>query len=187
MKKLILASVFALITSFGFAQKLKIGHVNTQQIMQSLSIKDSLQNKFMAYQSMLQVELERQQNELVKEEQVIMEAQKNNSLPQEILQQRYQALMKDKQEFQEVIYPQMQQSLQNKMTELQIPLEEKITTAIQTVAKANGFTYVLQLEATLYANGEDITKMVRKELGLPEEAEELPAAGAQGVASPYGR
>ena len=85
-----------------------------------------------------------------------------------------QALMRDKQEFQEVTYPTMQQSLQNKMAELQVPVEKKITEAIEKVAKANGFTYILQLEAALYAGGEDITKMVRKELGLSEEPEEMP-------------
>ena len=63
------------------------------------------------------------------------------------------------------------------MTELQIPLQNKMNAAIEKVAEANGFSYILQLEATLYAGGEDITKLVRKELGLSEEASLLPPNG----------
>jgi outer membrane protein len=172
MKKIILLFVFAISSTIIFAQKQKIGHVDVQQIMQSLALKDSIQKKFLDYQSIYQKELERIQNELIQEEQRLAEEQK--TLPEEIFQQRYQSLLRRKQEFQEVTYPEAQQRLQQKMTELQIPLEENLNIAIEKVAKENGFVYILQLEATLYAGGENITKLVRKELGLPEEAEDQP-------------
>lgn len=175
MKKSILLFVFAISSIIGFAQKQKIGHVDVQQIMQSLAIKDSMQQKFNKYQEMYSGELERIQNELYKEEQELAGLQ--NTLPPEIFQQRYQSLLRRQKEFQEVTYPNAQKDLQNKMTQLQIPLQEKLNAAIEKVAKANGFSYILQLEATLYAGGEDITKLVRVELGLPEEAEPLPQVG----------
>lgn len=175
MKKSITLAVICLFTFGAFAQKQKIGHVNTQQIMQSLFVKDSVQTKYMTYQTKLQQELQKIQNELVQREQQL--AQEQGVTEESLFNIKAQGLMRDKQEFQEVTYPTMQQSLQNKMNDLQLPLEKKITVAIEKVAKANGFTYVLQLEAALYAGGEDLTKMVRKELGLPEEPEELPAPG----------
>lgn len=172
MKKIVLLFVIAVSSISLFGQKQKIGHVDVQQIMQSLAIKDSVQQKFLDYQSIYQKELERIQNELISEEQKLADDQK--TLPEEIFQQRYQSLLRRKQEFQEVTYPEAQQRLQQKMTELQIPLEEKLNAAIEKIAKENGFIYILQLEATLYAGGEDITKLVRKELGLSEEPEEQP-------------
>lgn len=184
MRKSILLFVLAISSTIVFAQKQKIGHVDVQQIMQSLAVKDSIQQKFLDYQAIYQKELERIQNELIQEEQRLAEEQK--TLPEEIFQQRYQSLLRRKQEFQEVTYPEAQQRLQQKMTELQIPLEEKLNVAIEKVAKENGFLYILQLEATLYAGGEDITKLVRKELGLPEEVEDQPM-GMMPTGMPIGR
>jgi outer membrane protein len=172
MKQNILLFILAISSTIILAQKQKIGHVDVQQIMQSLALKDSIQQKFLDYQSIYQKELERIQNELIQEEQKLAEEQK--TLPEEIFQQRYQSLLRRKQEFQEVTYPEAQKRLQQKMTELQIPLEEKLNVAIEKVAKENGFVYILQLEATLYAGGEDITKLVRKKLGRPEETEDQP-------------
>jgi len=184
MRKSILLFVLTISSTIVLAQKQKIGHVDVQQIMQSLAVKDSIQQKFLDYQAIYQKELERIQNELIQEEQRLAEEQK--TLPEEIFQQRYQSLLRRKQEFQEVTYPEAQQRLQQKMTELQIPLEEKLNVAIEKVAKENGFLYILQLEATLYAGGEDITKLVRKELGLPEEVEDQPM-GMMPAGMPIGR
>lgn len=182
MKKGILLMILAISTSVVFAQKQKIGHIDIQQIMQSLFIKDSVETKYMEYQTMLQGELQRLQNNLVREEQEL--TQLKDSIPEEIFNQRVQRLMKDQKEFQEETYPSMQQSLQNKMQALQIPLEEEINAAIEKVAKANGYTYILRMEATFYAGGPDITKLVRVALGLPEEPEELPMGGMPGAGMP---
>ncbi len=175
MRKSILLFIFAISSTIILAQKQKIGHVDVQQIMQSLAIKDSIEKKFIDYQTMYSSELERIQNELLKEEQELTGLQ--NTLPKEIFEQRAQSLLRRQKEFREVTYPNAQQDLQNKMTELQIPLQNKMNAAIEKVAEANGFSYILQLEATLYAGGEDITKLVRKELGLSEEATLLPPNG----------
>ena len=40
------------------------------------------------------------------------------------------------------------------------------------------------MEATLYAGGQDITKLVRVELGLPEEAEKLTLDGTGNLQDP---
>lgn len=184
MRKSITLAVICLISVGAFAQKLKIGHVNTQQIMQSLFIKDSIQAKYMSFQAKLQRELQEIQNELIQNEQLLV--QEKNTMDETKYNFKVQSLMRDKQEFQEVTYPEMQQRLQTMMAELQMPLEKKITEAIEKVAKTNGFTYILQLEAALYAGGEDVTKLVRKELGLSEEPEELPANGMPGAGVPLG-
>lgn len=182
MKKNILFLILALNVSILIGQKQKIGHVNTQEIMQSLYIKDSVQFKLMGFQQMLENESRRIQSELYNE-QVELERLKD-SLPTEIFNQRYQRLMSDSKRFQEETLPQMQNSLKNKELFYIAPIEKKITEAIQKLAKRNSFTYIINLEATLYAGGEDITKLVRVELGLPEEAEKLTLDGNGSLQNP---
>ena len=92
--------------------------------------------------------------------------------------------MSDSKRFQEETLPQMQNSLKNKELFYIAPIEKKITEAIQKLAKRNSFTYIINLEATLYAGGEDITKLVRVELGLPEEAEKLTLDGNGSLQNP---
>jgi len=171
MKKVILLLFLSLNVTIAFSQKQKIGHVNTQEILQSLYIKDSIQFKLVDFQKVLENESRRIQSELYNE-QIELEKLKD-SLPTEIFNQRYQRLMSDSKRFQEETLPQMQNSLKNKELFYIAPIEKKITEAIQKIAKNNSFTYIINLEATLYAGGQDITKLVRLELGLPEQAEKL--------------
>ena len=63
MKKSILLLVLALSTAIVFGQKQKIGHVNTQEIMQSMYLKDSVQFKLMEYTKQLENESRIAQNE----------------------------------------------------------------------------------------------------------------------------
>ena len=188
MKKNILLLTIVLSSSIAFCQKQKLGHVNTQEIMQSLYIKDSVQFKLMDFQKMLEEESRRIQSELYNE-QLELERLKD-SLPTGIFNQRYQRLMSDSKRFQEETLPQMQNSLKNKELFYIAPIEKKITEAIEKIAKENSFTYIISLEATLYAAGKDITKQVRLELGLPEEAEKLTLDGGgfqNGNVAPLGR
>jgi Skp family chaperone for outer membrane proteins len=124
MKQNILLFILAISSTIILAQKQKIGHVDVQQIMQSLALKDSIQQKFLDYQSIYQKELERIQNELIQEEQKLAEEQK--TLPEEIFQQRYQSLLRRKQEFQEVTYPEAQKRLQQKNDRTADPIRGKI-------------------------------------------------------------
>ena len=106
MRKSILLFIFAISSTIILAQKQKIGHVDVQQIMQSLAIKDSIEKKFIDYQTMYSSELERIQNELLKEEQELTGLQ--NTLPKEIFEQRAQSLLRRQKEFREVTYPNAQ-------------------------------------------------------------------------------
>jgi outer membrane protein len=60
-------------------------------------------------------------------------------------------------------------SLQDKQIELQKPLTEKALAAIQKVARAKGFQYVLDStlgSGVLLADGMDLLADVKKELGF---------------------
>ena len=68
-----------------------------------------------------------------------------------------------------------QQSIQNefeqKRQELSIPIQKKLQTAIEAVAKENGYTYVMPREALIVMPPtNDIGPLVIKKLGLKEPA-----------------
>lgn len=177
MKKsiLILSIVVSSITAFG--QKQVIGHVETQQIMQSLYAKDSIQFKLEKKQRALQTELQRQQNELIMEKRRLGAAL--DTLDQAVAKMRSESLAQREAELQNVTVPNMRRQLQMVEQNLLAPIEKKITDAIAKVAKAEGLTYVIEAGTLLFTaeNAKDITVLVRKELGLPEKPEEItPAA-----------
>ena len=61
----------------------------------------------------------------------------------------------------------IQQQMQQKQQELVAPIQKRLLTAIQEVAKENGYTYVFPKEALLVAPpGDDIANLVKRKLGL---------------------
>lgn len=61
----------------------------------------------------------------------------------------------------------IQQQMQQKQQELLGPVQRRLLTAIQDVAKENGYSYVLPKESLLVAPpGDDLASLVRRKLGL---------------------
>ncbi|MBI35389.1 MAG: hypothetical protein CMP67_08505 [Flavobacteriales bacterium] len=182
MKKSILIVVLTFSVSMVFGQKQKIGHVNTTEIMESMYIKDSIQFKLMEFRKQLEKESIYLQQELQEREHGLQKLK--DSISEESFNNLVQRLQQDYSEFQTVTLPNMQKRFQLKELDLVKPIEEKITKAIEKIAKENSFTYIISKETALFAGGDDITKLVRLELGLPEEAEPLPLNG--GIQSQFG-
>lgn len=174
MKKTFLFISISIISFTAFAQKQVIGHVQTQQIMQSLYLKDSIQFKFEKKQRALQTELQRQQNELIQEKRRLGAAL--DTLDQAVAKMRSESLAQREAELQNVTVPNMRRQLQMVEQELLAPIEKKISDAIEKVAKEQGLTYVIEASTLLFTSdsAKDITKAVRKALGLPENPEPLP-------------
>ncbi|MDB5223540.1 MAG: hypothetical protein JWN83_2207 [Chitinophagaceae bacterium] len=62
---------------------------------------------------------------------------------------------------------QVQQQMQQKQQEYLAPIQKKLFTAIQDVAKENGYTYVFTREALLVVPaGDDLAPLVKKKLGI---------------------
>ena len=60
-----------------------------------------------------------------------------------------------------------QDDLEEKQYELAKPFQDAIQNAIDKVAKANGYAYIFDTKILLfYDNGDDITPLVKKELGI---------------------
>lgn len=149
------------------AQEVKLGHVNTQEILSLMPERDSIQKTI----NRLQTEWE---NELVK-----MREEYNNkikdyqdkqaTMPESIKQARQSEIADIEQRittFQQTAYS----DLQKKQQELFAPVIDKVKKAIDAVASENNYLYIFDLstQSIIYTSpkSNDITPLVKKKLGL---------------------
>ncbi len=164
--KLIAVIAFAFMTMSAAAQ-VKLGHIETQKLIQSMP-------EFIASQKTMEAEqasVEKELTSLGEQFQLKMgEYTKNMKTYSDIVraskEQELQDLQKRVQSFQEIA----QNNLEKKNQELMQPIITKATEAIKAVGKENGFTYILDMSAggILYAaeGSQDILPLVKKKLGM---------------------
>lgn len=164
MKKILLLVAAALLFSVGTADAQKYGHVNSGEILQVMPGVDSLQIKLQAFQSDLQAMYESMMNEYqTKKDKFDREVGTMSSAVRQVREKELEDLGLRIQEFQS----NAQEDLEEKQYELAKPFQDAIQNAIDKVAKANGFAYIFDTKILLYyESGEDITPLVKKELGI---------------------
>lgn len=164
MKKILLLVAAALLFSVGTADAQKYGHVNSGDILQVMPGVDSLQIKLQAFQSDLQAMYESMMNEYqTKKDKFDREVGTMSSAVRQVREKELEDLGLRIQEFQ----ANAQEDLEEKQYELAKPFQDAIQNAIDKVAKANGFAYIFDTKILLYyESGEDITPLVKKELGI---------------------
>lgn len=144
----------------------KLGHVNSLEIISNMAEYATAQNALSkeekelasAYEELIDEYLEKE-NELIEKGPEMMDA---------IRESKTEYLMKLQQKIQEFEIS-AQEQLMAREEELLEPILEKANTAIQKVAKDNGYTYVLDVASgsILYApDSRDISDLVKAELGL---------------------
>lgn len=168
MKKLLGIAMVA-VALFGFTAKVeaqKIAHVNTQKVLELMPEYKQAQDLIQAKETEYMDELKIMETKLYKLEDEIVELQKNkeaNATALKIKELDYKDLAKRYQTRQQEI----QQSLVQLQSSLQGDLTKKIQDAIDKVAEAGGYTYVLDSQVLLYKNGgKDLTSEVIKALGI---------------------
>lgn len=169
MKKslvLFLAAMFAFGTA-AFAQKtVKIGHINSSDLMQIMPGKDSAQAAFEAEVKVVEGELKAMQDELQAKYTDYQERRNNMT---ELIRNTKEQEIRDLDTRIETYKQNAQQKLREKETELLQPIIDRAKQAIADVAKENGYTYILDTSAgtVLYQQeGDDILALVKKKLGL---------------------
>ncbi|RIA10817.1 periplasmic chaperone for outer membrane proteins Skp [Flavobacteriaceae bacterium MAR_2010_72] len=152
-------------TSFAGAQS-KIAHINTNQLIEAMPEMKAAQAEIEKLTKTYEAEIRTMATELDKkikqyqaevdtktEEENANRAQEVQSMEQSIRQYQGQA----------------QQDLQTKEADLLKPIFDKAKAAINKVAKAQGFEYVLNSvegSGVLVASGKDLLADVKKELGI---------------------
>jgi len=159
----LLASGLSLISSDLKAQ-MKIGHINTGELLSSLpeaKKADSLLQQFGEvlkkngedYQSELESRAKKFNDDSTKMPAVTKEAERKK------LQDLYTRVVNYNQE--------AQQQLEAKQQELLTPLQKKTLDIIQQVAKENGYTHVFNREALLVVpTSDDLLPLIKKKLNL---------------------
>lgn len=167
MKKLIIAFVaFAAVLFAGEVSAQKIGHINSAELIDLMPEKGDIKKKLEAHAKMLENQMTAMRNEYQSK---TTEYQANEGVWTDLIKQAkiqdIASLEKRIQEFQQSA----QQDLAKKEQELAGPLLEKAQKAIKDVAKANGYTYVLDTSSGVvlhFPEGQNILPLVKKHLGI---------------------
>ncbi|NVO01798.1 MAG: OmpH family outer membrane protein [Bacteroidetes bacterium] len=170
MKNLFKVSVFlilACISTSVFSQaKIKLGHVDSNELLKMMPGRDSAMQKMQDYQKSLENQLKAMQNEL---ETKYTDFTANQATMSELIKQTKQKELQDLNGRIEAFQTSAQQDLQNKEQEVLKPIVDKAKKAIEDVAKENGYTYIFDagVGVLLYNDGsENILPLVKKKIGI---------------------
>ncbi len=169
MKKLVL--VFAIFVSFTSIAQTKIGHVNTQKLLDTLPSRKVAMQQISDFEQKGVAELKDMETELQKIYSKYMAEQATltpvmKQYEEERIQKKQQAMQQREQE--------LQQQIQMLGNELNAPILKRVQKAVDHIATAKKINYVIDETSTLYfKGGTDLTAEVLVEL-LKLDAIEAP-------------
>ena len=164
----VLITVIALAGQSAMAQSFKFGHINSDELIQTMPEYDSATVKLEKYRKELVNALELMSVELnTKNEAYTKESKNLSDIVKQTKEQELIDMNKRIQDFQ----ANAQTQLQNKQTEVFQPIYVKVDKAIKDVGKENGFFYVFDVAkgALLYFDDTksiNIMPLVKTKLGL---------------------
>ncbi|MBX7051475.1 MAG: OmpH family outer membrane protein [Flavobacteriales bacterium] len=171
MKKGIIVIAAVCLSAVGaFAQKL--GHINGQSLVEHMPEYKTAYEELNAYKQQYETALQAMQTEY---EKMIQEFEAvRETAPKVILETKAKDIEMKRQgiyDFQE----QASADVSNEELKKIDPILKKAKDAIEKVGKANNFTYIFDSGTgnLLYMGGEDVTKLVCTELGIPDYSNEV--------------
>lgn len=169
MKKgiiIILAAMFAMCGT-SYAQKnVKLGHINSTELMEIMPGKDSAQAVLEKEVAEMEEQMQMMRTELEARYSKYQEKQAEWS---ELIRQSEQKAITDMNARIEEFAQSAQRTLQQRQEELLKPIIDRAKAAIEAVAKENGYTYIFDAGtgALLYQqDSDDIMPLVKKKLGI---------------------
>jgi outer membrane protein len=164
MKKVILFAVIALMGTAVNAQK--FGHINATDLLSAMPETKKAQDKLAKMQDSLNLSYADLIKEYREKDSIIrLDSAKWTPAKKDIKFSEFQQLGETLQNY----TTGAQQFLRQKEEEIFAPIQKLAREAIQTVAKANGYTYVFTAEALLVSPpSDDILPLVKKYLKIPE-------------------
>lgn len=166
LKLIVVILVVAMSTSVFGQKAVKIGHINSNELLSAMPERAKIQTELETYANDLRSTLETMRKEY---ETKIQEFQAKQDVMTDVIKnskvKEITDLEKRITEFQQTA----EADLQKKEQELLQPVIDKAKEAINAVAKENAYTYVLDssVGVVLYSvEGDDILPLVKKKLGL---------------------
>jgi outer membrane protein len=164
----VLIFVIALAGQSAMAQSFKFGHINSDELIQSMPEYDSATVKLEKFRKELLNALDLMTVEFNTKNEAYQKDSKNLS---DIVKQTKEQELMDMQKRIQDFQSNAQQQLQNKQTEVFQPIYAKVDKAIKDIGKENGFLYVFDVAkgALLYfdeAKSINVLSLVKTKLGL---------------------
>ena len=162
IKKLLLA-VMVMLPSMAFAQK--FGVINTEELMKSLPEMTEIQTQIEAASKKYTDELQNLQKEFQAKYEDLQKMDENS--PESIKQRRVSELQELDQKIQQFRQT-ADQDLQRQYQQLMAPVQQKVTSAIQSVGQEGNYTMIFENVIPLYTGSDvtDITPTVKAKLGV---------------------
>ena len=159
---LIATALFIGATSFTEAQS-KTAHINTQELIQAMpeynQAKAKVEKLAKTYQTDIQASMKEYEEKLkLYDSQAATQTDEENKKRAAEVQEMRQSIGQYQQ--------QAQKDMQEKEVNLLKPITEKAKAAIQKVAKAQGYQYVLDASTLIVADGKNLLSDVKTELGI---------------------
>jgi outer membrane protein len=148
------------------AQNLKFGHVNSDELIQTMPEYDSATVKLEKFRKELVNALELMSVELNNKNDAYQKESKNYS---EIVKQTKEQELIDMNKRIQDFQNNAQTQLQNKQTEVFQPIYAKVDKAIKDVGKENGFLYVFDIKSLLYydeTKSTNVLSLIKTKLGI---------------------
>jgi len=146
--------------------KIKLAHVNSNDLIMLMPGIDSIQKSIEDYGKLLQDELKAMYAEYEKK---AIEFQEKGAFLSDAMRKTKEQEIRDLENRIRTFQEQAQEDLQTKEQELFKPIVDKAKAAIADVAKEQGYTYVFDtaLGVLLYSDDSDnIIELVKKKLGI---------------------
>jgi outer membrane protein len=172
MKKLIIAGML-LIGVYAASAQNKIGYINTDELVATMPEAEKADAELKQYQG----ELAQQGQDMMKDFNdkdsiFVRDSAKLSASMKEIKRDELISLYQRIQNWNQRAQDLYQQKAQEKIA----PIRAKAMDAIKTVAKENGYAYILDVNAVIVGPpGDDVLQLVRKKLGIKEPAPKTPA------------
>jgi outer membrane protein len=171
--KILLATFLALAIQMGAYAQVKIGYTNVEAVIANMPEAKNVQKQLEVFEKKLSANLKIKDDYVKQKYQEYMDLRERGTMPPEEQQRREAELMKLDEEVQKLAGD-AEESLVTKQMELMEPVLDKLQTAINAVAKAQGFTYILNqttsagVSTILFGPEEnDVTKAVFAQMGIP--------------------
>jgi outer membrane protein len=168
MKKFIFISIAVVFSATLFAQtNLKLGYINSQELLQAMPESDSAQAKLEKAVKELQNQLEAMQVEFNNKYQDYISKKDTYS---DLIKQTKEADLQQMQQRIQQFQANAEQDIQKQRTDIFKPVLDKANKAISDVGKENGFTYIFDVSAgsVIYHadNSINVLSLVKQKLGL---------------------
>jgi outer membrane protein len=170
MKKIsrgIMILCFVSFVTFMYGQnKPKLGHINSNELLEKIPGRDSAKAKIEKYAKDVQGQYKAMQGEL---ETKYADYQANEKNMTDLIKKTKMDELKDLQDRIDNFQKSAQEDMQKKENEFLKPIIDRAKKAIEEVAKDNNYTYIFDTASGIFLYtdpGDDVMALVKKKLGL---------------------